>query len=60
MRVLKYLTLCLAMTACTQTMTMVHTQGLADDVVDETSAASPTVNPNISPVVNIPASALGL
>jgi hypothetical protein len=36
---------------------MVHTQGQADDVVDETSSATPNVSPTISPVINIPASA---
>ena len=47
---------CFLFSACTQTMTMVHTQGTADDVVDETSSATPNVSPNIS----IPASAAGL
>lgn len=45
---------CLVMTSCTQTMTMVHTQGYADDVVDEISTASP----DVKPVITVPISAL--
>jgi len=41
---------CLVLTGCTQTMTMVHTEGVADDVVDENS----DVTPNVSPTVTIP------
>jgi hypothetical protein len=39
-----------AVTSCTQTMTMVHTSGTASDVVDETSSAEP----NVSPTINVP------
>jgi hypothetical protein len=46
-------------TGCTQTITMVHTQGKADDVVDETSTASPTVTPTINVPIT-PASGLGI
>jgi PBP1b-binding outer membrane lipoprotein LpoB len=48
----------LVFVGCTQTMTMVHTQGQAEDVVDETSSASPNVTPNIAPVVNLPVKAI--
>jgi len=55
MKYIMLLLLCTSLIACTQTMTMVHTQGYADDVVDETSDASP----NVSPTITIPASAVG-
>lgn len=42
------------LTACTQTMTMVHTEGAASDVVDDTSSPSAEV----SPTLNIPVSAM--
>ena len=43
-----------AITACTYSINMVHTQGEASDVVDETQTPSTTANPNIS----IPMSAI--
>jgi len=43
-----------ALSSCTYTISMVHTQGQASDVIDETSSASAKVDP----VVNIPASVL--
>lgn len=42
------LLVCFLMTACTYTITMVHTEGSAEDVVDETSTNTPTVSPTIS------------
>lgn len=42
----------LFLTSCTYSITMVHTQGQADDVVDETQSTSTDVKPN----VNIPLS----
>ena len=41
-------------TGCTYSINMVHTEGYADDVVDEDQKASP----NVSPTLSIPASAL--
>jgi len=38
--------------ACTYSITMVHTEGTADDIVDESSTPSTSISPNIS----IPAS----
>lgn len=40
--------------ACTYSITQVHTQGTASDVVDENQTPTSTVNPNI----NVPVSAL--
>lgn len=53
---MKYLILSLLamLTSCTYTITMVHTEGTASDVVDETSTSTPTV----SPTLTIPASVL--
>ncbi len=45
---------CLVMTSCTNSMTMVHTQGKASDVVDETQDNAPTVTPTL----NIPIKAI--
>ena len=36
--------------ACTYSITMVHTEGTASDVVDETA----TNTPNVSPTIKIP------
>ncbi len=44
----------LMLTSCTYSVTIVHTQGKASDVVDETAAPSTSV----SPTVSIPANAL--
>ena len=44
------------LTSCTCTQTMVHTQGTATDVVDETTSTTPTTT--VSPNLNIPATAL--
>ena len=34
----------LVLTACTYTINMVHTEGSATDVVDDTTTATPTTN----------------
>ncbi len=48
-------TLCLLVlastTSCTFNVSMAHTEGMADDVIDDTA----TNTPNVSPVINIPA-----
>jgi len=40
----------LLLTGCTYSINMVHTQGQADDVVDENQ----TARPNISPTLTVP------
>lgn len=45
--ILPFMLMC---TACTYSITMVHTEGTATDVVDETA----TNTPNVSPTVTIP------
>lgn len=42
--------------ACTYSITMVHTQGEATDVVDETATNAPSTS--VTPTVSIPAAAL--
>ncbi len=42
------------LTGCTYSITMVHTQGQATDVVDETQ----TAKPDVSPTVSVPVSAI--
>ena len=46
----------LSLTGCTYSITMVHTQGQATDVVDETASNTPSTS--ISPTVSIPASVI--
>ena len=41
------MTFALLFAGCTQTITLTHTQGYADDIVDTTSTASPDVKPNV-------------
>jgi uncharacterized lipoprotein len=41
---------------CTYSITMVHTEGQANDVVDETATNSPSTS--VTPTVTIPAVAL--
>lgn len=38
----------LALSSCTISITTVHTQGKASDVVDETQSADADVSPNVS------------
>jgi hypothetical protein len=47
-----------SLTACTMnySINMVHSEGIASDVVDDTKTATPTTD--ISPTLSIPASAL--
>lgn len=43
-------------TGCTYSITMVHTEGTATDVVDETATNTPSTS--VTPTVTIPAAAL--
>jgi hypothetical protein len=40
---------CLSLCACTYNISMVHTEGTASDVIDETNANTPTVTATIKP-----------
>ena len=46
----------LCLTSCTYSITMVHTQGEATDVVDETATNTPSTS--VTPTVTIPADTL--
>lgn len=48
MKKLPVLLSCLLLTGCMNSMTMVHTQGEASDVVDETSTPTSTVKPTVT------------
>lgn len=48
--------LSMVLTGCTYSITMVHTEGTATDVVDETATNTPSTS--ITPTVSIPATAL--
>lgn len=40
--------LMMIMTGCTLNVTMVHTEGLADNVVDQTDSTEADISPNLS------------
>jgi len=46
----------LYLTGCTYSITMVHTEGQAADVVDETATNTPSTS--VTPTISIPAAAL--
>jgi len=50
MNILLCLVMCVVMTACTYSITMVHTEGEASDVVDETATNTPTTKVSIPPI----------
>ncbi len=54
MKILLMLCLSLFLTSCTFSVTLVHTEGQATDVVDETASNAPTVTPTL----NIPVKAV--
>ena len=56
MKFMCLLILSLILVGCTYSITMVHTQGQASDVVDETASNTPTTT--VSPTIKIPATAL--
>lgn len=45
---IKLIILSLFLISCTYSINMVHTQGEATDVIDETSANTPNISPEIS------------
>ncbi len=51
--VFKLTTLCLLLNSCTYSVTLVHTDGIASDVVDETATNTPSTT--VSPRLSIPA-----
>lgn len=46
--------LCLFFNSCTYNVSMAHTEGTAEDVIDDTQSNTPNVSPNLS----IPASVI--
>ncbi len=43
-----YIILMAILSGCTYSINMVHTQGIADDVVDETQSAKPDIQAHLS------------
>ncbi len=43
-----YIILMALLSGCTYSITMVHTQGVASDVVDETQSAEPDIKTDVS------------
>ncbi len=39
---------CVCMTACTYNVSMAHTSGTAEDVIDDTASNTPNISPNIT------------
>ena len=48
MKIFICIILLFAVTACTYSINMVHTQGQADDVVDETDTITPSTNLSVT------------
>ena len=48
------LTMSTYLTSCTYNVSMAHTSGTADDVIDDTASNTP----NVSPTITVPVSAL--
>ena len=48
------LLLLVGLTACTYNVSMAHTEGTAEDVIDDTASNTP----NVSPTVTVPVSAV--
>ena len=53
-RILASLMLVLCSQSCTYNISMAHTEGVADDVIDDTASNTP----NVSPTVTLPISPL--
>jgi hypothetical protein len=51
---MKYIVFLALLSSCTYSITMVHTEGTASDVVDETQTPSTTVSPNVSLPTSVP------
>jgi len=49
----------LCMTSCTYNVSMAHTSGTADDVIDDTASNSPNVSPTVT-VPLTPGSSIGI
>jgi hypothetical protein len=49
MKMITSLFVCLSLLGCTYNVSMVHTSGTASDVIDETTANTPTVTTTIKP-----------
>lgn len=49
MKKIASLFICANLCACTYNISMVHTSGTASDVIDETTANTPTVTTSIKP-----------
>ena len=54
LKLLSLVMLATCMTSCTYNVSMAHTQGTADDVIDDTASNTP----NVSPTITVPVSAL--
>ncbi len=50
---IRLLGMSIMLSGCTYSITMIHTEGAATDVVDETQSNTPTVSPNASMVPRI-------
>lgn len=44
----KFIPFFMILTACTYSIDLIHTEGMANDLIDETQDASPNVSPTLS------------
>lgn len=57
-KIIFFTTLLFCICACTYNISMAHTQGTADDVIDDNASNTPNVSPNVTVPVT-PGSAIG-
>lgn len=53
LKYIHFLAMLCMLSGCTYSITMVHTEGSATDVVDETQSNTPNVSPNVSVVPGV-------
>jgi hypothetical protein len=58
-KLVSILLLCLCCTSCTYNVSMAHTSGTADDVIDDTASNTPNVAPTVT-VPLTPGSSIGI
>jgi len=50
---------CLILTSCSFNVSMAHTSGYADDVIDDTASNTPDISPNVT-IPLTPGSSIGI
>lgn len=53
------ISLCVSLSSCTYNVSMAHTSGYADDVIDDTNSNTPNISPNVT-IPLTPGSSIGI